>query len=134
MNARRVAATILATAAIGAAAPAVAEAIPVRNLVVLDAGENFVTIGARAFSPPTADGCGASYRMVILDRQQLVRNRIGRLNTCRFDVGGGWTYGIIAGRFNVSDLPIGVYTVCVIASQPVNGLPSRHGICRKRRI
>ncbi len=132
---RRILAGALSAAAIAAAAPAVAEAIPVRNLVVLDAGENYVTIGARVFSPPGADGCGARYRIVIGDAQQLVRNRVGRVNTCRFNHGGGWTSGIVAGRFNVRDLPVGTYTVCVIAEQSINGgYRSRHDICRQRRI
>lgn len=132
--ARRLLASLLAVGALGAAAPAVASAIPVRDLRIFGQGENVVFVGARVFSPPTAHSCGARYAIGVWNPQDVrVRSRQGRLNVCRTE-SGAWTAGVVLQRFNVSDLPIGTYTVCVSASQVVNGRPSIHGICRARRI
>ena len=132
--ARRLVASSVVAGALALAGAAPASAIPVRDLRVFGQGENSVVVGARAYSPATADGCGARYNISInAPDDTVVRSRQGRLNVCRGEA-GSYTVGVVLQRFNVGDLPVATYTICVAVGQSVNGSMSNHAICRDRRM
>ncbi len=128
---------IIASAAIAALAASVttAAAMPVRNVHVAGANTNTITVSANAYSPPEG-ACGAYYGIRILNGDhggRVVRSRFGRFNACQVYAQdeSGWSMGTFRATFNVANLPVGTYRVCVGAGNTayVGGL---HAICRFR--
>jgi hypothetical protein len=85
---KRVMAAGLVALGIAAAAPGVASAMPIRGFVAEHDAEVDI-VGARAYSPATADGCGAFYRVAVYDLGGNARKvRQGKFNACRYETTG----------------------------------------------
>jgi hypothetical protein len=120
-----------------AAAAVPAAAIPIRGITVASEPGLRATVSATLYSPPGADGCGATYLIQIRssDGDYVYKQARGRVNVCRDGDGTGWTRGEVRRRFYMGDVEPDVrYLICVVARQPVNGVVSRHGACRYRAI
>ena len=137
MIVRRALICSVAALALTSAGASVASAMPVRG-VVADTDGSWASIGATAYSPPNSP-CGAEYFVGVFPRNGSVygsplRSKTGRFNACRRMFDDGWSAGYVYANFNVKNLPVGYYKVCVAARQVVNGSWSNHLVCRIRRI